>query len=127
MTKALLMIVLATFSTSVAAEWAVVKVNEAIGAALYMDTSQVAREGDTIKAWTLVDYLKQPWMGQYRSVKTLDEFQCKGQLTRTLEWLTFSGAMGSGERLGGPLKDPEWKNVEPGTLQGEKWKILCGK
>ena len=89
------------------------------------ESGNVKGKGDTVKVWTLVDYFDEPFLGAYRSVKELTEFQCKSQMWRVLEITLSIGAMGGGERKGGAFKEPEWKNVEASTLQGEKWKIVC--
>ena len=65
----------------------------------YIDPTTVRKSTNGRRAWVMWNFDQtqreaSPW---YRSVIFLDEFDCAGERSRTLQWSEYSGPMGVGE------------------------------
>lgn len=97
--------------------------------AVYADYSTIRRDGYLSKMWTLDDYkTKQTSLGvSYLSTKRQDEFDCKGEMTRTRAYVAFAGKMGNGKVMFSEPPSEQWQPVTPGSIGERKWEIACGK
>ena len=124
--RALLSAMLTLVSGLAAGEW------QRLGAsgepAVYFDPTSISREDGNVKMLTLHDH-KTPvtnfrgWI--YRSVKTVNEFDCKHERRRAVFSALHLGQMGGGivvanERSG-------WIKIPPESHDRPLWKLACGE
>jgi len=129
MRKAILMMLLAIVSNSVAAEWVLAGRNKT--ATIYTDPATISKAGDRVKMWVLHDfhqtamdaYGKKP----YKSSKVQAEYDCKNEQTRILYTSDLSGNMGEGDVINGDSVPSNWIPVARGSIGEDLWEFACGK
>jgi len=122
--RTLLLAILALVSGQAAGEW------ERLGTsgepAVYFDPGSISRGDGKVKMLTLLDH-KTPisnlrgWI--YRSVKTVNEFDCTRERRRAVFSALHFGQMGGGIVVGNERSG--WVRVEPGDRDEALWKLAC--
>ena len=126
--KTILMMLLALASGGAEAEWVVVGSNEKYTA--YADPDTIRRSTDNVKMWDLLDFKtvgKLSSGGEFMSMKTQVEYDCKEERWRThyLSW--HSKNMGAGEIVNYIADLGKWQPVPPGSVTESIAKFACGK
>lgn len=95
--------------------------SDAADGSLLMFT-QPAR-GDGVRAWVRYEYAEANSYGA-RSMRTLNEFDCREGRIRTLQWEWFdqSNLTGTGRTV---PQDGEWKYPAPNTLGEGHFLLMC--
>jgi hypothetical protein len=109
------------------ADWVAIANNE--DATQYVDLSTVKKTGPTRRVWVLLDYVKPHALAGsagYLSIKSLDEYACVDERTRTLQSSAFSGQMGSGKPLASEGAG-EWSYVLPESNGETLMKRVCSR
>ena len=127
MHKAIVMMLLTVASTSAAAEW--VSIGGTGGMTTYMDPATVRRTGNMAEMWTLSDYttLREDIGKPYRSVRGLQEYDCKEGQSRTLSKSFHSGNRADGEIVSHSSEIGNWEPVSPQARSELPWKLVCRK
>lgn len=129
MRKIVLMILLAVFSSTAAADWFKVGSSDAGNATAYSDPSTILKNGSKVKMWTLLDFRIAKTIGDetYLSTRQKNEFDCNKRKIRLLTISMHSGNMGSGNVIYGNSNIGNWLVVPPDGLGAIFWKFACGK
>lgn len=106
------------------ANW--VKVGDAEGVTLYMDRSSMQREEDVRRVWEIQD-LKAPDGDGVRSRRYLNEYDCKHQMYRIGNMVSYSGPMLTGRKLFEVEEKGYWRKVGGPTLFTLSFVIHCGR
>lgn len=117
-------ILLTVASFSVCAEW--VKVKDADIANLYFDPTSVKRNGDLRRVWELTDVKATNVFGM-KSSRSLSEYDCKTDRTRTLAIATFTGQMAAGNLIERSDVAGDWQYIAPGAVSDIILKRVCLK
>ena len=129
MRKVILMLLLAVVSSSAMAEWVAAGSGES--SITYADPATISKAGNIVKMWWLDDFKKADTAANgkaYMSMKGQDEFDCKREQSRQLNFSFYAEHMGAGEMVyNETLKHPKWYPVSPGSAGDTLWKIACGK
>jgi hypothetical protein len=110
-----------------AADWAAVGLFDQ--GTFYIDRDSIAREGDTRKVWTMLDYRqsKTNSHGQaYRSTRSLQHIQCKTQQVKTLSLAFYKGTRGSDDVLSSEGVIQEWQPIPPDSVLAKMAWTVCG-
>jgi hypothetical protein len=107
---------------SARSEW--VQVFEDDKAVYYLDPVTIRKEGDLRRVWGLTDY-KQPLDGVVRSLRGLNEYDCKEERSRVLVAAFFSKNMAHGQPINSQRGPSEWDYLAPGTLGTRTLKYVC--
>jgi hypothetical protein len=127
-TKALLTVFLLTAGIGGAAQW------ERVGGSdrhvNYVDTSSVVRLNiDEVSMWHITDYVKpNPYgKGQYRSIRGLQEYNCKFRTARAVRWTLYADGMGTGETIGviGEFSMGSGVPTDKRHLNESLWNFAC--
>ena len=117
----------AGLSPANAADWAAVGLFDQ--GTFYIDRDSIAREGETRKVWTMLDY-RQPKTnshGQaYRSTRSLQQIQCKTQQVKTLSLAFYKGTRGAGDVLSSEGVIQEWQPIPPDSVLAKMAWTVCG-
>lgn len=107
------------------AQWAKVVEGEAIVA--YADFSTVKNINNLVRVWTLYDYRTPKVIaGKVNgSIKTLQEFDCKEDRSRSLSNKFYEGQMGSGTLNHSTDTPTSWAYVTPNTVEAGLLKVMC--
>ena len=116
-------------SGPVSAEWVSVSVLDQAGVTIYADSDTIRRKGDRVQLWELIDYrTKQTVAGtSHLSAKLQREYDCIGEVHRTLVLEEWSGNMGTGTVLRSNSNTQKWEPVDPGSIAKRLWRIACDK
>jgi len=116
-------------SGPVYAEWVSVSVIDQAGVTIYVDSETIRRKGDRVNVWELIDYKTIQTMAgtSYLSARVQREYDCVGDLQRTLAQTKLSGNMGSGKVILTDSDEQKWEPVDPGSIGKRLWKFACGK
>ena len=129
MRKAFLMMLMAAVSGSAAAEWTKV-VNLAAGS-LYYDADAIRTEGSMVRVVTLYDLFKPVVSATnskpYASQKVLNEFDCKAELWRIVEYSWYTGKMGEGQMVESFAESYKLRPIPSGGAVEMLWKHACGR
>lgn len=111
------------------AEWVTVSVIDQAGATMYVDPDTIHRKGDRVRMWELIDYRRvQAVAGTaFLSARLQREYDCAGDLHRTLALTKLSGNMGTGEVILTTSEDQKWEPVDPGSIAKRLWRFACNK
>jgi hypothetical protein len=111
------------------AEWVTVSIIDQTGATVYVDPETIHRKGDRVTMWELIDYATiQTVTGtSFLSAKLQREYDCAGDLHRTLALTKLSGNMGTGKVILITSDEQKWEPVDPGSIAKRLWKFACGK
>src|SRR5437773_3725537 len=99
------------------ADWVETVQNDQAGVTIYVDSDTVLRKGDRVKVWELIDYKTiQTVAGtSYLSARVQREYNCAGDLQRTLALTKLSGNMGTGKVILTNSDEQKWEPVDPGS------------
>jgi hypothetical protein len=108
-------------------EW--VEVYKKADGTAYGDPDTIRRKGDLVKMWTLHDFKTMQTMAghSFLSLKGQAEYDCAEERYRPLEFIEFSGNMGSSTVVSKDSTEQEWRPVAPGSVGQGLWKFACGK
>jgi len=120
---------LALSSGPVYAEWVTVSVIDQAGATVYVDPDTIHRDGERVTMWELIDYgTIQTLKGiSFLSARLQREYDCAGDLNRTLALTKLSGSMGTGTVVLFTSDKQKWEPVDPGSIAKRLWKFACNK
>lgn len=128
-TRFRLALLLAVFSGSAAAEWVQVGGNDPLTA--YADPTTIRWAGSLVKMSVLYNFKitkTSPSGKSFMSVKEQDEFDCKDERNRVLDFTMHSGQMGIGDVVLANAEALAWQPVPAGGSVIEPlWKFACGK
>jgi Surface-adhesin protein E len=127
MSRILFMLLLFLVSSDALAEWIIVGGNEY--STIFADPTSVLRVGNIAKMLSLYDTDIAQVVGSisFMSSKTLDEYDCKENQSRTLAFYWYSGHMGEGNILYGNTDPRKWSPVIPKSMSETLWKFVCDK
>ena len=93
----------------------------------YADPATMARSGNTVKMWSLLDYKAFQRMVEvgYFSQKSLVEYDCKEKQTRGLAVKLHAEPMGEGKVIYEDDSPHEWEALVPDTMGEVLWKVAC--
>ncbi|KAF0201356.1 MAG: hypothetical protein FD173_2147 [Gallionellaceae bacterium] len=96
---------------------------------VYVNNSTIRRDGDVVKMWSLVDFahLKKITGKSYMSVKSQDEYDCKGRQYRSLHYSFFAGNMGAEEVAVKNTQPTDWYPVDSDSLVKILFNAACKK
>ena len=116
-------------SGPVYAEWVSVAVLDQAGVIIYADSNTIRRQGDRVKIWELIAYetIQTVAGTSYLSARLQREYDCAGELHRTLALTKLSGNMGSGKGILTNSDEQKWEPVDPGSIAKRLWRFACSK
>lgn len=95
----------------------------------YVDVASIQRNGTVARITTLLD-LFQPNSTKngipYRSMQSINDYDCKNILTSTAQITTYSKGMASGNVLFSHNYEPKWKPFPQDGSDIIHYKIACG-
>ena len=129
MRKAIMTMLLAVVSGSAMAEWT--KIINLSAGSLYADDATIRRDGNMVRIATLYD-LKRPVISEtngkpYASQKVQNEFDCKEELWRMLEYSWYTGQMGEGQMIENFSESYKLRPIPSGGAVEMLWKHACGR
>jgi hypothetical protein len=79
--------------------------------------------------WILYDFkaLHNATGGSFFSSKAQSEYDCTAARHRTLEYMRFSGKMGTGAVVIGDSDEGRWASVTPKSMGHMLWTFACSK
>jgi hypothetical protein len=128
MRRALLMIVLAMASNSVAAAWIIVGVTD--DGTAYYDPASIRKTGDVAQMLDLIDYRKVQNGGSksaFLSATSQSDYNCADSKTRLIRFTWNSGHMGAAETVFTNDQPGKWEVPPAGSVAEGLWKRACGK
>jgi len=128
MRRAILMMLLTVVSTSAVADWILVSGGAADDISAYADPATIRKTNNRVTMWTLIDYATaQKTDGKtFMSVKSQNEYDCKGKQSRIFYANIHPKNMAGGEIISISIKPRDWEPNEPGSVGEALWKIACG-
>ena len=126
--KTILMLLLAVFSTTAAADWFPVGGNE--NGTIYTDPATINKEGDIVSMWDLLDFksVQVTTLGKkFLSQMSHHELDCKEKRGRLLETTIYSGNAESGEVIYRDISSGQWESLKPESVLQILWNIACGQ
>lgn len=131
MKKSLLTFMLTVINTNAIAEWTIVQWSDSSSFTVYVDFNTIRKTDNKIKMWSLWDYkiARKIAEGEYSSVKTQWEYDCKEEQARLLAFSSFSGNMGKGNVVQSPFDSSPsgWRPEAPGSVGESLLKTACGR
>jgi hypothetical protein len=111
------------------AEWVSVSVVDQAGVTIYVDSATIHRKGDRVTMWELIDYetIQTVTGTSFLSARLQREYDCAGDLHRTLALTKWSGNMGTGKVILITSDEQKWEPVDPGSIAKRLWKYACDK
>ena len=111
------------------AEWMTVSIIDETGATVYVDPDTIHRKGDRVTMWELIDYetIQIVTGASFLSARLQREYDCAGDLHRTLELAKLSGNMGTGKVIRITSDEQKWEPVDPGSIAKRLWRFACDK
>ncbi len=96
---------------------------------VYVNNSTIRRDGDVVKMWSLVDFVhpKKITGKSYMSVRSQDEYDCKGKQSRSLYYSFAAENMGGGEVAVKSSQPTDWYPVELDALVKILFNAACKK
>ena len=123
--KTLLFLSFSSLSSFAAAGWT--QVSDGKDVVLYFDSSTIKNINSYLRVWTLYDY-KVPRVIAGKSngsIKSLQEFDCREDRSRSLSTVFYSEQMGMGETNHSDSTLGAWDYIQPGTFNAKILKTLC--
>lgn len=110
------------------AEWTLVA--ESSDASVYLDYSTIKRFQGTVRVWELFDNPKGAKSPDgkllYKSSKTLEEFDCSSDRSKTIQFLWYSSVMAMGEIVYKDVGNAyEWLEFPKGSINSKIKQKLC--
>ena len=111
------------------ADWVATVQNDQAGVTIYVDSDTLRHKGDRVTRWELIDYKTMQTMSglSYLSATVQREYDCAGDLHRTLALTKLSGNMGAGTVILTNSDEQKWEPVDPGSIGKRLWKFACNK
>lgn len=96
---------------------------------VYVNNSTIRRDGDVVRMWSLVDFAHSKKIAgkSYMSVRSQDEYDCKGRQYRSLHYSFFAGNMGAEEVAVKNAQPTDWYPVDPDSLVKILFNAACKK
>ncbi len=98
---------------------------------IYADRATIRKKGNFVEMWRMSSYLEakvQSSGEMYKSVKTLDRYDCKDETVGSFSIVQYSEEYGKGDIIfSGTIKKNEINNepIVPGSAGEKLWKIAC--
>lgn len=92
----------------------------------YFEESRVKKDGDIRSTPYIID-LGTPTIKGVSSVLFIKEVNCKTKQARSTYSLTYSGSMGSGNRITESFKPTEWESSKSGSYGEMAVMVICAK
>ena len=115
--KKTLSIFLLIISFNAAAEWTLVTTSEDNKEKYYVELDTKRVDGDIIKIWTYVNYLKPKKMDSY-SISGQNEYDCKNEMERTLYLNQYKKLNLKGAVVASGDGDSKWFPIPPPPTMG---------
>ena len=127
MQRIALILLLTFLGGNALAEWMDVGGDNA--STVFVDPSSIRKAGNYEEMLSLFDTDDAEVIGDisFLSSKSLDEFDCEKERSRTLAFYWYSENMGKGKVLYTNSTPGEWRDDLPNSLNGTLWMIACGK
>jgi len=126
MKKLILTMVLAGLSHSAMAEWTRIYINND-NSVWYVELATIKKNGDLVRMWVLRDDDPITKQNNMASIKTEDEYNCRKKTYRSIiNFVGYSGNIGSGDVIRKFNADADFEPIEPGTLSETHWQYACG-
>jgi hypothetical protein len=111
------------------ADWVETVQHDQAGVTIYVDSDTIRRKGDRVNVWELIDYktIQTVAGASYLSARVQREYDCAGDLQRTLALTKLSGNMGTGKVMLTNSDEQKWEPVDPGSIGKRLWKVACNK
>jgi hypothetical protein len=124
-----LIILLLLSGEPASAEWVAISAIDEAGVSVYIDPDTIRRQGSRATISELIDYANMQTVAgtSYMSVQLRREYDCAGNLHRTLAQTKLSGHMGTGEVTLTDSEKQKWEAADPGSLARRLWKVACDK
>lgn len=122
----LLILILATFSTTASAEWQ--RIGDSNDETAYVDTNHTQHGGHT-KMWGLFDLKTPRSFGDltYLSMKIRREYACRDKKSRVIAMSAHAGNMATGDLIYSNNTSEKWAVVQPDSAEEALLNIACGK
>jgi len=129
MKRFILFFMFAIFSSSAAAEWALVGDDIEQGVKTYINKNTISKNGNMAKMWSVVGYESPRSVAgkDQLSTKSLDEYDCQNEQYRTLAFYWYSHHKGDGELLYSETVPGKMLPIVPNSVGEIAWKIACGR
>jgi hypothetical protein len=116
-----------SIASSAFAEWT--RIGNTDQAIEYIDYATIRRNGALGRIWTLHDLKVRvaDFPSGTMSIRTLTEFDCAQERSRSLSNSAHSGAMATGRSLLVVTTAGEWNYIAPGTVDDGVRKIVCAR
>ena len=120
-----------TVSSAARADWTLITDNTDPVYQIYIDFDTLKAVGGYLRAWELIDYeiATTPSSGvRFKSSKTLKEYDCANEQTRTLALTNADGNMGGGAVVSSDMdisKPTNWSILAPNTNGKAKFDAAC--
>ena len=109
-------------SAPAVAKW--VKISESDSVTQYLDTATMKVDGHRRRVWKLQD-LKQHGHGGMKSIRILEEYDCKEKRDRILSFFVHSERMARGQITMSNKGSGEWQYIGPETPSVTELKVVC--
>ncbi|HKQ34992.1 MAG TPA: surface-adhesin E family protein [Nitrospiraceae bacterium] len=121
--------ILLAYSGSAHAEWVAVSAIDKAGVIVYVDPTTSHRKGDRVTMSELIDYetIQTEKGASFLSARLQREYDCAGDLHRTLTLAQLSGNMGTGKVILITSDTQKWEPVDPGSVAKRLWRFACDK
>ena len=123
-------IILTVTSTSALAEWTYLTKDMNKNYDIYVDKSEIRKNGNIVKMWDMSDYKstqKTSDGSSYLSIRSLSKYDCKEVRFEILDIAFYSGGMLEGEIVSYAKYEYGWQEIPPDTFVKTLWKAACGK
>lgn len=122
-------ILLVNSGSSAHAEWVAVSAIDKAGVTVYVDPHTSHRNGDRVTMSELIDYetIQTEKGASFLSARLQREYDCAGDLHRTLTLTQLSGNMGTGKVILVTSDKQKWEPVDPGSVAKRLWRFACDK
>ena len=127
MNKIIIALLLSVVSSNAVAKW--VEVNRNKYATGYANPDTIVNDGNIATMWSLVDCKTiTRFIGgaPFMSIKSQEEFDCKGKKLRTVVYTLHSGKMGEGKVVFTDSNPSRWVSALPENGMEKFLKIACG-
>jgi len=123
--RILLALVLVAACEQALAAW--VKVAEASGSTVYLDSAVSKKVGDNVMVWLLRDHAGTRFgtAGPYLSSKDQIEIDCRGRRVRRIYTSDHPKPMGEGRFVASEHGPMSWNDVQPRSIMGRVVEIAC--
>jgi hypothetical protein len=117
-------------ATSAAAEWTLfdtTKDDAGRPMKVYVDHSTIKKSDERGKVWTYFDFPKPVSRAgkTFRSIRNLNEFDCKEDRHRIVSFTAFSQLQLKGVAVADASGPTNWDPIPPDTLIGDLGKLVC--